>query len=166
MVPEQTQLTKIRELMLDGEWRTYTEIEAMTGAAQNSISAQLRNLRKSEHGSWEMLSRVRLYTDLNEYQILASDHPQAEEIRRDREKRRQEIKVSKHDYRSWSEAVKELLLAVAAVNMEDAEGDTINADPAAEPNDPNGMQGPVAVRRAAMHEVLRLGWWLKAKASR
>ena len=59
------QLVAIRDLMLDGRWRTLAEIERATGAPQASISAQLRHLRKRrfgryvvekqhvEHGLWQ-----------------------------------------------------------------------------------------------------------------
>ena len=46
-----TQLDRIRDLMLDGVWRTLGEIEQVTGYPQASISAQVRHLRKSRFGS-------------------------------------------------------------------------------------------------------------------
>lgn len=45
------QLRKIYQLMIDGCWRTLSEIEAETGEPQASISAQLRHLRKARFGS-------------------------------------------------------------------------------------------------------------------
>jgi len=45
------QLRKIHALMIDGCWRTLSEIEAETGDPQASISAQLRHLRKARFGS-------------------------------------------------------------------------------------------------------------------
>lgn len=47
-----TQIDRIRNLMMDGKWRTYEDIAAVTGDPAPSISAQLRNLRKSEHGGY------------------------------------------------------------------------------------------------------------------
>ena len=49
----------IRELMLDGAWRTLKELETLTGYAQGSISAQLRHLRKSRFGSYRVPRRRR-----------------------------------------------------------------------------------------------------------
>ena len=46
------QLRAIRDLMLDGQWRTLAEIEQVTGFPQASISAQLRHLRKRRFGSY------------------------------------------------------------------------------------------------------------------
>jgi hypothetical protein len=40
------QLERVRELMLDGEWRTPAEMSAKLGAEWASISARLRDLRK------------------------------------------------------------------------------------------------------------------------
>lgn len=42
----------IRDLMLDGEWRTLTEIKDLTGYPESSISAQLRHLRKERFGGY------------------------------------------------------------------------------------------------------------------
>ena len=44
------QIRRIFDLMSDGVFRTLSEIEAITGDGQSSISAQLRNLRKPEFG--------------------------------------------------------------------------------------------------------------------
>lgn len=45
------QLERIRDLMLDGRWRTLDEIAAATGAPAASVSAQLRHLRKPRFGA-------------------------------------------------------------------------------------------------------------------
>ena len=50
---------RIRDLMLDGEWRTLGEIAAQTGDKEASISAQLRHLRKPRFGSWIVERRAR-----------------------------------------------------------------------------------------------------------
>lgn len=47
-----TQLDEIRDLMLDGQWRSLNEIESITGHPPASISAQLRHLRKERFGSY------------------------------------------------------------------------------------------------------------------
>jgi hypothetical protein len=162
VTPDQTQLSKIRDLMLDGEWRTVLEIEAQLGgiARGTSISAQLRNLRKPQFGSWETIGRYRSHK-LWEYKLVASDHPEAVSIREAREKHQRDTKAGKKDYASWMRALKELLVAVSAVNIEDAEGDPLDELPVIEFAD--DQQNPVRVSRAAMKELLRLGWWLRAK---
>jgi len=45
---------RIKELMIDGKWRTLNEIERLLGYPQASISAQLRNLRKSRFGGYTL----------------------------------------------------------------------------------------------------------------
>lgn len=52
-----TQLDHIRSLMSDGVWRSVTEINQITGYPETSISAQLRNLRKSKFGGWTVNRR-------------------------------------------------------------------------------------------------------------
>lgn len=53
------QIDVIRELMLDGRWRTLKEIEDVTGYPQASISADLRSLRKKRFGSYIVDKRRR-----------------------------------------------------------------------------------------------------------
>lgn len=55
----ENQHKKIRDLMLDGEWRTLAEIEKKLKYPQASISAQLRHLKKPEFGSYIMTKRRR-----------------------------------------------------------------------------------------------------------
>jgi len=50
---------RVRDLMLDGRWRTLHEIEALTGDPSASISAQLRHLRKARFGSFVVHKRAR-----------------------------------------------------------------------------------------------------------
>lgn len=45
------QIKRVYSLMIDGKWRTLSEIEQATGDPQASISAQLRHLRKPRFGS-------------------------------------------------------------------------------------------------------------------
>lgn len=40
------QMDAVRELMLDGEWRTLATIQKATGAPESSASARLRDLRR------------------------------------------------------------------------------------------------------------------------
>lgn len=46
------QLDRVRNLMLDGQWRTLAEISAATGAPEASVSARLRDLRKPHFGGF------------------------------------------------------------------------------------------------------------------
>jgi len=46
------QIDRIRNLMADGQWRTFEEIAAVTGDPTPSISAQLRHLREPKHGGY------------------------------------------------------------------------------------------------------------------
>jgi hypothetical protein len=50
---------RIRDLMLDGRWRTLQEIQAVTEDPESSISAQLRHLRKPRFGSHHVDKRRR-----------------------------------------------------------------------------------------------------------
>lgn len=46
------QLRRVRDLMLDGRWRTLADIAAATGDPEASVSARLRDLRKPKHGGY------------------------------------------------------------------------------------------------------------------
>lgn len=48
------QLDRVRALMLDGAWRTLAELASGIGAPEASISARLRDLRKSKFGAFEV----------------------------------------------------------------------------------------------------------------
>lgn len=50
---------RIRDLMLDGRWRTLSEIAASTGDHEASVSAQLRHLRKASFGGYAVGKRRR-----------------------------------------------------------------------------------------------------------
>ena len=58
--------------MIDGEWRTLSEIEFITGDPQASISAQLRHLRKERFGGYlvELRSRGDRENGLFEYRLF------------------------------------------------------------------------------------------------
>lgn len=62
------QLDAVRELMLDGHWRTLGEIADQTGHPEASISARLRDLRKARHGSWTV-ERVYVRRGLFTYRV-------------------------------------------------------------------------------------------------
>ena len=53
------QLGRVYNCMIDGVWRTLSEIESLTGDPQASISAQLRHLRKERFGSYFVDKRPR-----------------------------------------------------------------------------------------------------------
>lgn len=69
------QVDRIRQLMLDGQWRTLYEIAEATGDPESSISAQLRHLRKLRFGSYLLEKRRRgePKEGLFEYRLLPSD---------------------------------------------------------------------------------------------
>ena len=66
------QIKRVYNLMIDGNWRTLSEIEAITGDPQASISAQLRHLRKERFASHIVNKRSRgeRVVGLYEYQLL------------------------------------------------------------------------------------------------
>lgn len=66
------QIKRIYNLMIDGTWRTLTEIESETNDPQASISAQLRHLRKPRFNSHILNKRRRgdKSNGLYEYQLL------------------------------------------------------------------------------------------------
>lgn len=66
------QLVRVRTLMLDGVWRTLSEISVATGAPEASISARLRDLRKTKFGSYVVESQPRgeRAAGLWEYRVL------------------------------------------------------------------------------------------------
>jgi hypothetical protein len=66
------QIKKIYDLMIDGKWRTLSEIEQLTNYGQASISAQLRHLRKDRFGSHILNKRNRGIREkgLFEYQLI------------------------------------------------------------------------------------------------
>jgi hypothetical protein len=53
------QIARIRDLMLDGRWRTLREIARATRDPEASVSAQLRHLRKERFGSYLVERRAR-----------------------------------------------------------------------------------------------------------
>lgn len=66
------QLVRIRDLMLDGRWRSLVAIEQVTGYPQASISAQLRHLRKRRFGSYRVEKR-HVEHGLWEYRVSATE---------------------------------------------------------------------------------------------
>ena len=53
----QAQFKRVRDLMLDGQWRTLEQLSEATGDPQASVSARLRDLRKPKFGAHTVLRR-------------------------------------------------------------------------------------------------------------
>lgn len=68
------QIKRVFDCMVDGEWRTLSEISIVTGDPEASISAQLRHLRKDRFGGHTVIKRRRGNPSfgLFEYQLNAS----------------------------------------------------------------------------------------------
>ena len=62
-----TQLEVVRQVMCQaaqyGAWMTLAELARKTEFPEASISAQLRHLRKEEHGGWEVMKRQRVWQE-------------------------------------------------------------------------------------------------------
>lgn len=72
------QLNRIRDLMLDGSWRTLDEIAMATHAPTASVSAQLRNLRKIRFGAFEVSKRRRGLGALGLWEYQVNSPPQGQ----------------------------------------------------------------------------------------
>jgi hypothetical protein len=64
----------VREVMLDGQWRTLGQIAATVGSPEASVSARLRDLRKLTHGSYQVERRY-VRRGLYEYRVLPPAKP-------------------------------------------------------------------------------------------
>jgi hypothetical protein len=67
-----SQLERVKLLMQDGRWRTLGELQSIAGGTEASVSARLRDLRKSRHGS-HTVNRRRVAGGLFEYQLVLMD---------------------------------------------------------------------------------------------
>jgi len=66
-----TQKQQILSALKSGEWRTLLELERDTGAPLNSLSSQLRQLRRPEFGGHDIRRRIRAHTrNLYEYRLI------------------------------------------------------------------------------------------------
>lgn len=63
------QLDAVRNLMADGLWRTLRQISHNTGYPEASVSARLRDLRKSKFGSY-VVERRYVERGLFEYRVI------------------------------------------------------------------------------------------------
>lgn len=62
------QRERIKDLMLDGNWRTLNQISDETGDPSPSVSAQLRHLRKPRFGGFRVDRRY-LERGLYQYRV-------------------------------------------------------------------------------------------------
>lgn len=67
------QLEEIRGYMADGEYKTIKEISDATGHPENSVSAQLRNLRKPLFGGYRVERRYIEGTRISQYRVVRFD---------------------------------------------------------------------------------------------
>lgn len=66
------QSLRVFNCMSDGKWRTLAEISVLTGDPEASISARLRDFRKSKFGS-HTVNRRHIEFGEYEYQLLVND---------------------------------------------------------------------------------------------
>ena len=64
-----SQLSKIMDVVKDGNWRTLKEIADITLYPEASISAQLRHLRKERFGSHEV-EKTYIKNGLYKYRVI------------------------------------------------------------------------------------------------
>jgi hypothetical protein len=64
------QLDRVKELMLDGQWRSLPQIAALVGGSEAGVSARLRDLRKPRNGAYTV-NRRHVEDGLHEYQVIA-----------------------------------------------------------------------------------------------
>ncbi len=64
-----SQIERVKALMLDNRWRSIRQIAIATGDPENSVSAQLRHLRKEKHGSYRV-ERKHIGNGLYHYRVL------------------------------------------------------------------------------------------------
>lgn len=64
-----TLFERVKSVMQDGRWRTLDELRATCGGSEASISARLRDLRKTRFGS-HTINRRRVAGGLYEYRLI------------------------------------------------------------------------------------------------
>ncbi len=62
------QCGSVFDLMQDGRWRTLKQISEACQAPETSVSARLRDLRKTKFGMWNV-ERRRVSQGLHEYRV-------------------------------------------------------------------------------------------------
>ena len=70
------QILRVKNLMSDGVWRTLHQIAELTGDPESSVSAQLRNLRKTRFGSHNVERRY-INNGLYQYSLRIEDDREA-----------------------------------------------------------------------------------------
>jgi hypothetical protein len=65
----ENQLGRVRQFMLDGEWRTLGEIVMHCGGTEASVSARLRDLRKQKFGLYQ-IERKYFARGIHKYRLL------------------------------------------------------------------------------------------------
>lgn len=71
-----TLFDRVFALMTDGTWRTFSEIQAVTGGSHTAISARLRDFRKPKFGGHHVARRRRTSGHgLFEYQLIVRGQP-------------------------------------------------------------------------------------------
>lgn len=63
-----SQLQRVESLMSDGQFRTLNEISSAVSAPEQSVSARLRDLRKSKFGGYNV-TRRKINDFLYEYKV-------------------------------------------------------------------------------------------------
>ena len=66
-----SQLQRVRDLMIDGQWRTLAQIAAAVGGSEAGVSARLRDLRKSRFGGYSVEKRY-ISEGLFEYRLAVN----------------------------------------------------------------------------------------------
>lgn len=67
------QLSRVKDVMIDGEWRTLQRIaELAYPASESSVSARLRDLRKPRFGGY-VVNRRHVAAGIFEYQVQSKD---------------------------------------------------------------------------------------------
>ena len=63
-----SQLQRVRDLMIDGQWRTLQQIARQVGGSEAGVSARLRDLRKPRNGGYTV-ERKYIADGLYEYRL-------------------------------------------------------------------------------------------------
>lgn len=64
-----SQFDRVRDLMLDGKWRTLGEIRDVVGGSEAGVSARLRDARKARFGGYTV-ERKRMFGGLFAYRVV------------------------------------------------------------------------------------------------
>lgn len=70
------QLQEVYAAMQDGQWRTLYRLHTMTGHPEQSLSARLRDLRKTKFGGYTV-ERRRAHGGTWEYRVLSAQREKA-----------------------------------------------------------------------------------------